>query len=204
MRLADRLAACNGSTEALLREVALDPNPEQWERISVSPYSPGPVRNDEVLVRFALSPTHVDEMLQRLDREKLLFDATKIGRGCSLRRVSDGAADIELIQAGTEFVEKQNRIRELSEKPSRIRILHAVLRVRCCEIRSLVNRQQLRSAVICDTALREDSMHADLIAIRCNDKLDKQKFRIDCFEVFCRSAIFPSDQYQPDQPSLSS
>lgn len=171
-----RLEELRDDHKSLVTSIMADSEPEAWETFSLSTHSSGPVGDSEVLVRFVLAPTHIDNN-GNIDPSNLLMDA--FVRGYSVNRVTAPTDVYSQIEGGLLLVSQWNEGR--GEKPERR--LFAICWCACAEIRGLLDDVTgKRIAIVCDTGLALNPRHADVIAVRVS-KQNKQDIRIKLFEA---------------------
>jgi hypothetical protein len=178
-----KLDECNGDAACILKAIQEDHFPEEWEALSVSAHSSGPVSDLEGIVRFVLDPTHLGPD-GTVDMALLVRDACVAGRGCSVERINMHSGGASALDRGSNFVSKTNQERD----PVRARRLHSVMWCECSAIRGILGTNGERLAVVCDTAERDNVLHADVVAVRLKDSSTKQAFRIAFFEALSMNA----------------
>ena len=131
-----------------------------WESESASEYSPGPVLDDERLIRYWLNPTHYDPSTGLLAPTALNDMA---GFGLSVNREKYMALE-GVLQQAQDRVENFNS--NFPDKP--VRSLVGFSTFSTHEIRAVMtaNPQTVRRATaVYDTAMRDDISHADICQI---------------------------------------
>jgi hypothetical protein len=131
-----------------------------WESESASPYSPGPVTDDETLVRQILSPVHWDESDNSL--KPTAFDDAS-NKGLSVNRLKAiGAKELEA--RAERRVAEHNEANQLL---GRQRSFKCLLHLNCGEVRAIAanDESERRAFAVYDTASQEDPSHADICQI---------------------------------------
>lgn len=128
----------------------------QWEQLSASDHSPGPVRNDEVLYRQILHPIHVDLVSKTL-------------KPTAFNDVSDKGMSVErLTYKSLEAIRQSGRDRAAAQRnnpKNADRQLFAVAELHSVEIRSIVVDGGKRGLAVYDTAQYDNAAHADVCQI---------------------------------------
>lgn len=130
----------------------------QYETVGVN--SPGAVQQAEVVTRFVFSPTHSPN--GPID-ESVVSDAFSIG--CSVKRLPEQAGDhISALHQQGESQAKAIRAGLNGRPPQPNRRYVGVLRFAVSETRALAVDALRNRVRIYDTALPNDSLHADMVA----------------------------------------
>ena len=129
-----------------------------WEQVSVCQESPGPVRDEEILLRQIVNPVHFD-----LDSDEIkpnLFEDI-VSRGASTHR-KQHTTDEKILDIARERVELQNKnpprtgIRTLI---GHVSLSVSVVRMMSVDVETL---REKRLLAIYDTANEKDPSHADI------------------------------------------
>lgn len=150
---------------------------------SVSEYSPGPVDDDELLLRQVHVPTHTKAGIACIRISETLFDDA-FTRGASISRALQDIDDCyRAVHAAGE--ERARRIREgvNGKQPAPNRQYLGAIALLASEIRQLrhmpLNRD--RRVRIYDTGKKDDVVHADIMVYKVDakNKLERNALRKD-------------------------
>ncbi len=146
----------HATAEERLTELQAQPEATQlvWETLSCSPHSPGPVKDEEQLIRAFDQPTHYR------DGEILPAAFTDAAvRGLSCNRLAYTSVEAAMAQSG-ERVAAAN-IRRGAGIDARRTVAYATYSV--AELRSLMfGNAPRRGLGVYDTGLADDTSHADI------------------------------------------
>ena len=149
----------------------------QWENETASLQSPGPVQNEEILIRQIISPHHFDAETKKLKTSAFTDSETF---GLSVNRLSH--TTVELIHdVALERIEKAN----INAKNPKA--FWGTVNFFCAEVRAIFYRSEegvapLRGFVIYDTADPEDPSHADIFTA-VPDKAKVRSVRLSLQEI---------------------
>ncbi len=147
------------------------------EEYSVSNHSPGPVQDDEYVIRQIYSPIHIDEETGRL--KPLAFEDAS-SRGMSVNRKN--------FVSKQELEEKIAKKLKIDKDRGKKRTCKGVAIAKCSDIRAITH-QETKSFCIYDTATDKDKSHADICqAISGRKEGSRARFKLR--KVFSE---FPSD-----------
>lgn len=140
------------------------------EAQSVSPHSPGPVRNDETVWRLILSPVHYDVTAGTVT-ESAFNDAS--GRGLSVQR---------LAVTGNEDDIRQRGYARAALKPDCV--FECAIGAVAGAVRALRGTEDSGRFCIYDTAEAGDPGHADVCQTRAGDKRTRRILRRELQKQF--------------------
>lgn len=152
------------------------------ERCRMSVFSTGRIAASERLVRFAFHPIHFTR--RGALKPSIFSHAATIG--CSVQR-EDHAADGELIQFVTNFLEKDDRC-----------VWHGVLIASCQNLREIKTDDRLEQAIcIYDTAEKRNPAHGEFgwSSLPLSEG-DDNELRAKLMAVFGGGAIIPPSMYR--------
>lgn len=124
----------------------------ECERVTVSDFSPGPVQDDEILIRTLYSPIHVNNQTQEI--KPAAFDDV-LKRGLSVDRKS------HISQRELE-IKTRGKIEQDLEAGKRRDDFWGVTVADCSNVRSILAEERYRSFCIYDTATEDNRAHADI------------------------------------------
>lgn len=175
------------SCQELFANVAKDP--EKAEKIdaqagdcaceahSVSPYSPGPVTDDETVWRLILSPVHYDVVTGKVT-EAAFDDASN--KGMSVQR---------LVVTGSEDDIRQKGHARAAAKPGRT--FECAIGATAAGIRALRGPEDSGRFCIYDTGEAADPGHADVCQTRHGSRRARAQLRRELQKQFSR-LIYPA------------
>lgn len=153
----------------------------QWEGDSASSYSPGPVADQERLVRTMFNPIHLDFDGGKVKlKPGALMDAKD--KGLSVDRNSYTSLD-DIKARGLAKVAKDNA----AGKSNGQRSLGGLASVPCCDIRAIQSADGVRWAAVYDTALPENNAHADICIIAKD--VPSQRKAVSVLMDLCNEAL---------------
>jgi hypothetical protein len=148
----------------------------QWEGLTASKHSPGPVASNEDLLRLVINPFHVGP-----DGEvkPSLFSDTK-DKGGSIQRLAFISRD-DSITLGNEH----NNNKNLEKPDAAPRSVVGTVQFSAQSVRDLASSTQARLFAIFDTALAENTAHGDIcqLAITTNSPKDARSARLQLWEL---------------------
>jgi hypothetical protein len=125
----------------------------ECEKCSVSDHSPGPVQDDEVLIRTVYSPVQINRETGEVDPVHFRHDALE--RGLSVNR------KLHISEAELQAKIEAKIARDMDEGKNRDGS-YKVVTARCGDIKSLVAEDGRRQFCVYDTAKPDDVSHADV------------------------------------------
>ena len=133
-----------------------------WERLSASKHSPGPVSDDEELARVVVSPIHIDAESGEITLAFLSDVKNKGGSSDRLAHcsVDDSVARSAAIQAG----------KNAAAAPGRQRKVQGVARFDAKSLRLLNTSSGTQAFGIYDTGLPNNRCHADVCQLTADEK----------------------------------
>lgn len=134
-----------------------------WEDETASPHSPGPVANDEILIRHWVNPVHIDPDTGKL-KPTAFGDLSN--KGLSVNRLSFIELR-EIQEAAQRRVASYNEANP--EKPQRSLVSYNSYMAG--QVRAILDQGRYRALAVYDTANAQDYSHADVCVI------DKQNYR---------------------------
>jgi hypothetical protein len=141
------------------------------ESVSISKYSPGIVKDDEILIRQIYSPIHIDQETGKIT--SLTFDDAS-SKGLSVNR----KAHCSLEQLKEKIERKLEIDRERGKMDRRfIGIIYSI----CGDIRTIKN-DNIRGFCVYDTAKVKDISHADIC--QCVGRSQGSKIRRQLQKAF--------------------
>jgi hypothetical protein len=140
-----------------------------WEAKTVSSYSPGPVTDDEVLVRCCDQPLHLD--VAGVLKPAAFSDVEDIG--LSVNRAALVSSDAVLWAAADRRIENAQARRALDGKALQPRKAMALVKWTAATVRQGCSSDGARLCGAYDTGKADDLSHADIVALRA----DKQAAR---------------------------
>ncbi len=147
----------------------------QCEETSVSPHSPGAIRNDEALARQIFSPHQINPDTGE-PNAAAFTDAEKIGMSVDRLPVCG------ILSVHRRGSEKQAADRERKTRTD-IDYLGFIAST-CGAIRSLLDEKGERQFVVLDTATTANTAHADVCHMRFKDTKAKKDARTALMSVF--------------------
>jgi len=137
-----------------------------WESRTISPHSPGPVRNEECVVHVLDQPVHVDEDRQL---KPAAFTAV-VSLGLSVQRLAHCTEDEVVQHAQQRNLDARQRQRDQG-KPDDGRYPVALLTLKVAELRTAMTLEPEPRRVmgVYDSGLRggaADGAHADVVAFK--------------------------------------
>lgn len=176
----------------------------ECERATVSDFSPGPVRNDEILIRTLYSSIHINNQTHEVD-PAAFSDVLK--RGLSVDRKS-------YISQRKLEIKAQKKIEQDLEAGKTRRAFLGVTVANCSDIRSLLERDTNRSFCVYDTATEDNCAHADICQAFVHlpgtekRKVLDRKLRALLAQQFSNRILSAGEVYElypdPDNPTPSS
>ena len=144
--------------EALCKE----PGRFEWEKLTASKHSPGPVVDHEQLARIVISPIHIDAESGEL---KPAFLSDVKDKGGSSDRLAHGSVEEAIarsaaIQAG----------KNAAAPPERQRSIQGVARFNVDRVRSLNTSSGVQAFGIFDTGRADNGGHADVCQLVADEK----------------------------------
>ncbi|NQU60826.1 MAG: hypothetical protein HQ512_06820 [Rhodospirillales bacterium] len=121
------------------------------EQSSQSKFSPGIVKNDEIVVRTLFEPEHVDE------------DGNLSAKSLTLKELQNTGASVDRLdkQHGTKFNILERAHIRIAGKKNRNWVL--LSKVSASNIRQFLDESEQPVFCILDTALKENCAHADIL-----------------------------------------
>ena len=163
----------------------------ECEGVSVSDHSPGIVADDEVLIRTIYSPVHYNRVTGEVNPAAF---SDVIDKGLSVDRKQ------HISRQALEEKNQQKADRDLKDGKNKDGFWALVV-ADCRHIRSLLLGSDRRSFCVYDTALPENSAHADICQAAFHEpgtpkrtSLDK-KVRLELSNQFSRSTLNASEVY---------
>lgn len=129
----------------------------EWEALSASPHSPGPVLNQEHVLRLVINPFHVDPADGSL-KPSLMSDVKD--KGGSVQRLAH-ISEEDAIASGHANAEARNA----AAPGSQSRSICGTVKLSVQDIRALVVATQARAFGVFDTAKQTNLSHADIFLI---------------------------------------
>lgn len=169
--------ACSSDEKCEFVRKNCDPNRD--EKMSVSTDSPGPVENHELIARFIYDPLHFSENLLHYD--PIFFDLTR--RGLSVNR--------EVIASDIHGIGKSH---------ANERTYVGYIRCRTSEIRQEHIDDGARVFVVLDTALPNNSAHADIFCLL--EKKTKHLVRLILKNLFAGGLTKECVVIRPEQQQV--
>lgn len=150
--------------------------PPHWETQGATPYSPGVVTNDEILIRQLFNPTHYDEAT-RQPRPSAFDDVSN--KGLSVNRLAYTTLQA-ILDKGHEKAKRDsaNLLRGPRELIGHCEFLTA-------HLRAIKDEQNRQAMAVYDTAKSDDVSHADVCLVR-KGKLVSRSIRHRLWEIGCR------------------
>jgi hypothetical protein len=149
-------------------------NAIQWESLTASVHSPGPIQNKEILLRLVINPLHIDPADGSI-KPSLVSDVKDKGASC--QRLGYGTED-EAIQAGRTLATSKNAA--APDKPPRS--VYGTVKFSVSEIRALVVASNSRAFGVFDTALPTNGSHADIFQL-VNSPQEARSARLQLFQL---------------------
>jgi len=144
------------------------------EDSSVNDYSPGPVQDEEELLRMIFSPIHWDKDTGKLTT-LALHDAVK--KGLSVNRITHVGL--------SELRKKVDKKIEIDRRNGKDREFIGFAKVTCKDVRKIVTQQQIKQAFyVYDTATQADPSHADVCQEVTVQKYERNKLLEQLRELF--------------------
>jgi len=160
---------CAGDEVARLLQARSDA--AAWEELTASEHSPGPVQNSELVIRLVYHPIHVDAETGDL-KPSVIAEASSWG--CSVQREVHCP-----VERAWKLGEDLARARS-EANPGSPRKVHAIAVLEVAKLRSLITEGK-RALGVYDTALLENSAHADIYVIVAGKK-EGRSVRAQLFE----------------------
>lgn len=129
----------------------------EWEALSASQHSPGPVVDHEHVLRLVVNPIHVDLSDGSL-KPSLMSDVKN--KGGSVQRLAHISQET-VIEVGRAHAETKNN----SMAGGQPRSVHGTVKLSVQEVRRLVVANKDRAFGVFDTAKQTDLSHADIFLI---------------------------------------
>lgn len=171
----------NKKVDALLTE----PNRHEWQLVTCSRMSPGPVANDETLYRQLHHPVYVDKASGEL--KPTAFDDV-LDKGLSVERPKHCSLE-DIVQHGRDRAEHYNAT---CSDPEKVRSLISLLRLSAEQVRELQIDGEKAIGVF-DTALPELPAHADVCMLVAKNRLNNREVRSHLFLKFADQMHNPAD-----------
>jgi hypothetical protein len=152
------------------------------EKCRCSPYSPGPVKDEEVLGFLLVDPTHYDDISRTVTP-----DAFKelLNRDLSMIRSQYASAeDVEGTRA--KLVERGQR-----KTPPEVRLVNEVCVISAADLRKAEIGGQ-RIFAVYDTALSENNAHASIFTTEAQikgNKVSRKRLRERCHSLMSRTVV---------------
>lgn len=144
--------------EALWQEAARF----DWERLSASKHSPGPVGDNEELARVVVSPIHIDVESGEIT---LAFLADVKNKGGSSDRLAHCSVDDAVARSAAIQASKN-----AAALPDRQRAVQGVARLNAKSLRLLNTSSGTQAFGIYDTGLADNGGHADVCQLTADEK----------------------------------
>jgi hypothetical protein len=144
--------------EALWKE----PARFDWEKLSASIHSPGPIKSGEELARVVVSPIHIDVESGEI---KPAFVSDVKNKGGSSDRLAHCAIDVAMARSAAIQAGKNAGL-----EPVRHRSIQGVARFSAHRLRSLNTSSGSQAFGVYDTALADNSAHADICQLISDEK----------------------------------
>jgi hypothetical protein len=170
--------------------LAVDPLGD-CQHVQVGGTSPGPISDDEVLVRFVFAPAHISSQTGEID-ETVVLDAFKFGASVNRVQIAWEQALPVLHQRG-EALAEQLRHGSAERPPQPDRQYLGVFRFVAHGARA-VNVDAVPARIrLYDTSLSDDPLHGDIVANNLGlSKAHKKELRMRLFLLVEESGLFPS------------
>lgn len=149
----------------------------QWEYLSASRHSPGPVSSDESVLRLVINPIHVDPEDGNV-KPTLMSDVKD--KGGSVQRLTHISRE-HAISSGQAVVETKNA----SIPGGSVRSIYGTVKLSVHEIRSLAVATQARAFGVFDTAKEANTSHADIFQLAGSGQAARSA-RMQLFELATR------------------
>lgn len=130
----------------------------EFEGLSASPHSPGPVRDDEHVLRLVVNPIHVNSTDGSI-KPSLMSDTKS--RGASVQRLTHIGRDA-VIEVGRAREEEKNAVNAGTAPP---RSVYGTVKLSVLDIREVIVASHDRAFGVFDTAKPTDSSHADVFLV---------------------------------------
>lgn len=143
----------------------------ECEAQSVSPFSPGPVANDETVWRLILSPTHVDPATGNV-KEMAFDDASN--KGLSVQR--------QCPCGDTDHIVERGKARAAGKPGTRF---ERAVGAKVDAVRALRGPDEMRFCIY-DTANDGDRGHADVCQTTGGSKVDRARLRRELQKQFSK------------------
>jgi hypothetical protein len=147
----------------------------EWETMSASPHSPGPVLHSEYLIRLVVNPIHVDPSDGSI-KPSLISDVKD--KGASTQRLTHITQE-EAIDAGHTHAMTKN----VAAPDGKQRSICGIVKLSVQEVRDLVVASKARAFGIFDTALPTNQSHADVLQLVAGDGQEARSARIQLFAL---------------------
>ncbi|MBE9237949.1 hypothetical protein IQ227_18415 [Anabaena aphanizomenioides LEGE 00250] len=147
------------------------------EKVSVSKYSPGIIKNDEILIRQIYAPIHIDQETGKVN--SLAFDDAS-DKGMSVNRKT--YTSLEELNKKVEYKLK------LDQERGKDRNFQGVIYTTCENIRSIKTNDNLKAFCVYDTGNKHDISHAD-ICQTISSRVEGSKMRLKLRKAFTEKPI---------------
>jgi hypothetical protein len=148
----------------------------QWEALTASRHSPGPVANHEHVLRLVVNPIHVDAADGSL-KPTLMSDVKK--KGGSVHRLVHVSQEA-VIEAGRTHAAAKNAANPGAAQP---RSIYGTVRLSVQEVRSLVVATNDRAFGVFDTAKQVEPSHADIFMIVPDSGQEARSARLQLMDL---------------------
>jgi hypothetical protein len=147
----------------------------QWEKLSASPHSPGPVKDQEQVIRLVINPIHVAD--DGSVTPMLMSDVKD--KGGSVERLAYASRE-QTIASGRAHAEAKNTAAGPSAKP---RSIYGTVTLSVQEIREVVVATQARAFGVFDTAKEVSPSHADIFQIVAGNGQEARSARLQLWQL---------------------
>ncbi len=157
-------------------------NIDDWEKLSASRHSPGPVAVNEGLVRIVFNPIHVDVETGKL-KPSAVSDAKD--KGCSVNRLTHTTLADSIVQGKAVAAFKNDANPEKAA-----RTVYGVAQLTANDVRSISVHAADRAFAIYDTGLEKNRSHADVCQIVPEkNKQQARSARLQLFDLANRGLL---------------
>ena len=164
-----------------VKELLKEPERMIWENISASEDSPCTVKDEEVLVRQIMRPHHIEQTTGEIS--PTAFEDV-FGMGLSVHRLAYCTVK-EAVFRGEIRAQEFNT--KHPEKPQRS--LLGLVEFQVNELRALIVEGQTRAVCVYDTALKDDTSHADICRVAEQTSKNQRRVRSQLFEAAKRGRL---------------
>lgn len=155
-----------------------------WEKMSASRYSPGPIQDAESVIRLVINPIHVD-LVDGSIRPSLLSDIKD--KGGSINRLAHTTREAA-ISAGEAWQQQKNAAAAPTSPP---RSVYGTITLSVEKVRGILTGSGQRAFAVFDTAKIDDPSHGDVFLVQRGTTQEFRSARLQLFDL-ATSAFQPA------------